>query len=299
MNFELTPWQAALSDEEQVEVLGLVKRSTIADGVAPFSGHILDAFDRDSGSESDAYLLAFSEEELAGIAVLHAGDPAEVAVDPLYRRCGLGSSLLAAVLVAQPDVWAHGDLVAASELASKLSLTPTRELLQLRRPAAPVADAVWPQGVSVRTFVVGQDEEAFLGVNARAFSWHPEQGRLDLAGLQAEQAEPWFDPAGFFLAVDESDRILGFHWTKVHGVDPTPGTGPVRSVGEVYVLAVDPESPVRGLGTPLTLAGLAYLERKNLHCTSLYVEGNNDKAIHLYEKLGFQRYLRDVVYSRV
>ncbi len=78
----------------------------------------------------------------------------------------------------------------------------------------------------LRTFVPGQDEEAFLAVNARAFAWHPEQGRLDLAGLRGEMAQEWFDPAGFFLAVttgDGPEQVLGFHWTKVHPTDPNPG----------------------------------------------------------------------------
>ena len=73
-----------------------------------------------------------------------------------------------------------------------------------------------PARGDVRTFRPGDDDVAFLGVNARAFAWHPEQGRLDQAGLAAEMAQDWFDPAGFFLAVDADDTVLGFHWTKVH-----------------------------------------------------------------------------------
>ena len=120
----------------------------------------------------------------------------------------------------------------------------------------------------LRTFVPGQDEEAFLAVNARAFAWHPEQGRLDLAGLRGEMAQDWFDPAGFFLAVTTGttapEQVLGFHWTKVHPTDPNPGlpnpgqSDPVQPdpgrdeaagpIGEIYVLGVDPEAGIRGLG---------------------------------------------------
>jgi len=204
-------------------------------------------------------------------------------------------------------VWAYGDLPGAAAVADRLGLVRGRVLLQMRRTTTPGQDVPPPEyrlppGVRLRTFVPGQDEEAFLAVNARAFAWHPEQGRLDLAGLQGEMAQEWFDPAGFFLAVttdDEPERVLGFHWTKVHPADPNPGRdGAAGPIGEIYVLGVDPEAGIRGLGTPLTEIGLDHLRRRGLETVMLYVEGDNDRARRLYERFGFTTFLSNVVYAR-
>jgi mycothiol synthase len=221
--------------------------------------------------------------------------------------------LLTAALERTGAVWAHGDLPPARALAAEFGLVRTRELLQMRRPLDPawaageVAASRLPPGVRIRTFVPGQDEQQFLGVNARAFDWHPEQGRLDQAGLGLEMAQPWFDPAGFFLAVDADDTVLGFHWTKVHNAVAAadqPGSGvSAEAVGEVYVLGVDPAGrldgePVRGLGAPLTAAGLEHLAARGLRTVLLYVEGDNAPALRLYRRLGFTTYSTDVVYRR-
>ena len=82
---------------------------------------------------------------------------------------------------------------------------------------------------------------------------------------------------GFFLAFDADDRLLGFHWTKVHPPTGRAGGGPI---GEVYVLGVDPDGRrCRGLGSALTRIGLEHLAAQGLSTVILYVEGDNDRAL--------------------
>ena len=45
-------------------------------------------------------------------------------------------------------------------------------------------NAMLPGDVRVLPFRPGRDEEAWLRVNARAFDWHPEQGRMTRADLE-------------------------------------------------------------------------------------------------------------------
>jgi len=304
-------------------VSALNARAALVDGVEPVSGHVLQAV-----AKGSAHTLLVRAGDLAGdagtsgddaepvaVAVATGSDPAEAVVAPEFRRRGVGTALVRAALDRQGAVWAYGNLPAAAALAARLGLVCTRELLQLRRTSTTRDRVELPDGVRIRGFVPGRDDSAFLAVNARAFAWHPEQGRLDEAGLQAELAQDWFDPAGFFLAVSgppDDERVLGFHWTKRHTVDPTPGAGSVPEdatvaadgtgqpgpVGEIYVLGVDPESPVRGLGTPLTAAGLNYLADRGLCTVMLYVEADNAPALKLYRRLGFSVAVSNVVYSR-
>jgi mycothiol synthase len=139
----------------------------------------------------------------------------------------------------------------------------------------------------VRTFAVGTDEPAWLALNRKAFAHHPEQGAWAMDDLTVREREPWFDPAGFFLA-ERSGAMAGFHWTKVHD-DAEP-------VGEVYVVGVDPAEQGSGLGRALTLAGLQHLRARGLGAVMLYVDEDNTAAIRLYESLGFHHVGTDVMF---
>lgn len=222
-----------------------------------------------------------------------SGPVAALVVDPDSRRQGIGAALwraLAAEIPVPLRVWASGDGSAARALAASQGLVAVRTLLVLGRsltgdlpPTAP------PPGFTLRTFRPGQDEEAWLAVNARAFAGHPEQGAMTRADLAQRMAEPWFDADGFFLAVRDADEgVVGFHWTKRE-----PGS----AAGEVYVIGVDPTAGARGLGTPLLGAGLRHLRTVGATFVDLYVEADNERALALYHRFGFARVSADVMYA--
>jgi mycothiol synthase len=254
------------------------------------------------------HLLADVDGELVGYAHLDtAGDlfgrqVGELLVHPAHRRHGYGTALTESIVAKAAAgldklrVWAHGDHPAAARIAEREEFARSRELLVLHAEVQDWSAPAPRAGLTLRTFVPGQDEQAVIDVNARAFDWHPEQGSLTVDELRATESEAWFDPRGFFVAVDASDKVVGFHWTKVHPADPKQFGG--DPVGEVYVVGVDPGAQGGGLGRALTVAGLEYLRDQGLRQVILYVEGDNTAALALYERLGFTRYAVDVQYGR-
>ncbi|GIF11119.1 mycothiol synthase [Actinoplanes teichomyceticus] len=274
-----------LSAAQADEVLALAAAAAEADGVYPLSEDVVLRVRNGGGG---VHLLS-----PAGYAFVEDG-AGELVVHPAHRRRGNGTALLAAAGAGPLRFWAHGDDPGARAFAERNGFARDRVLWQMRRSLLePLPQIPLPAGVTVRAFRPGRDERAWLEVNARAFAHHPEQGRWTLDDLLLREAEPWFDPTGFLLAVDVTDTVLGFHWTKVH-----PPVGPDPALGEIYVLGVDPAGHRRGLGAALSVAGLRHLAAAGLAWSHLYVDESNPAAVALYRRLGFQIHKTDVMYRR-
>lgn len=285
-------------------------RAERADGAAPLNEQALLNL-RSGGAQvrhvlgvDDAGLVAYGQIQLpevthdaAGRAVEPVG---ECVVEPAHRRRGWGAAVATRLLEAGAGsavlLWSHTGHPAAQRLAHSLGFESGRELWQLQRPLGGDADVLpdvpVPDGIQVRTFLVGHDEQAWLRVNRRAFADHPEQGAITADDLSQRIDSSWFDAGGFFVAERphcDDGRLVGFHWTKLQ-----PGAdGPM---GEVYVVGVDPDEQGSGLGSALTLIGLHHLRQRGATDVLLYVEADNGPALRVYERLGFARVGTDTQY---
>jgi mycothiol synthase len=273
-------------DVDQITTMcELVERVTESTGGRPLSDHLwLDL--RAGGSDGFVAVTVADPTGLIALAQISAAndsssleaftvpglhdarsvldDASETALDQFARNGG-----------GRVFWWVDDPTDADRAFAADHRFAPVRELHEMRRPLPLDQHAE----IATRGFVPGVDDAAWLVVNNRAFAGHGEQGGWTHDDLQLRVAEPWFDPAGF--RIHEIDgRIAGFCWTKLHAeAEPV--------IGEIYVIAVDPDFHGRGLGKQLTLAGLDSITERGVREANLYVDADNVAAVGLYERLGF------------
>ena len=267
------------------------------DGRFPLSDHLRIEL-ADGDRHGFVAVMVHDGERLVGyaqLAALPATRTVEIVIDTDRRDdLAVRSSLLSAareVVSAEGggplQWWAFDASDLDHQAARAAGLRPSRTLLQLRRDL--------PTGLTVevdtRPFVPGRDEDAFVAVNNRAFATHPEQGGWTVDVLRQREREPWFDPSGFLLH-ERDGRLAAFCWTKLHDA-----ARPEEVVGEIYVIAVDPDFQGFGLGRQLTIAGLDAIARRGVTTGMLYVEAANVAALGMYERLGFHTHRTDVAFT--
>lgn len=285
--------------------------ATRLDGYHPFNEQSL--LDATAGRRRAALIVRADSDDAAhrtvGAAIIGHGE-LDLVILPEHRGNGLGTEAAAALLgeidtEATLTAWAHGDHPAARALASRDGFEPVRTLLQLRMPLGENVDASAPaaakHGVSISAFRPGVDDAEWVALNALTFSHHPEQGAVTLADLADRKAESWFDAGDFLVARertadDSSDaggRMIGYNWLKIEEPDANGD-----QLGEIYVIGVHPDAAGRGLGRVLMQAGLLRLRERGCTEAALYVEADNEGAVHLYRSLGFVDHTIDVQYRR-
>lgn len=117
----------------------------------------------------------------------------------------------------------------------------------------------------------GADRAAVLAVDAAAFD---EFWRLDDVGLaQAAHATP-----RSHLRVNRGERVMGYGLF-----------GRADRTGYVQRLAVHPDAQTDGLGLALLTDGLRWMRGRGARTAFVNTQADNDRALHLYERAGFQR----------
>lgn len=274
------------ADDRQVDQLTrFVERVADAVGARPLSDHLW--LDLRAGGAPGFVAVRIADETdtiaLAQVSAANAGASLEVVLDPACPDAGRVRADAAATAVdafrrsggGLLTWWVDDPDDELLEFAAGLGLEPVRALHEMRR-ALPTNERAT---VETRPFRPGEDDAEWVSVNNRAFADHGEQGGWTIDTLALREREPWFDPAGF--RVHERDgRIAAFCWTKLHDeLEPV--------VGEIYVIAVDPDFHGQGLGKQLTLAGLDSIASRGVTVANLYVDAGNVAAVGLYDRLGF------------
>jgi mycothiol synthase len=277
----------------QVSVSELVARATAAAGFRPVS----DQFVADLTHGSSRGLV---HAEVGGVGYAQASptgtsDDAwsvETVADPGTGDVGevlatLLTDVEAAVRAAGGIelTWlVQGPTAVHNHVADTLGYTPQRHLHQMRRPLPTGI----PFDIVTRPFRESDIAE-WVRVNARAFAWNPEQGSWTADNVRARMDESWFDPGGFLIH-ERDGRLAGFCWTKIHPDEV--------GLGEIYVIAVDPDFHGLGLGRALTLAGLQSLSDRSVATGMLFVDADNTGAVALYTKLSFTIHRTDSLFTK-
>jgi len=294
-----------LSKSQQESVLSLIKAAHDFDGTPAIAEHVLLHL-RDGGDKSDSHLVIEENKEVIAYAHLDttdlvAGPSVEAVVHPQHRGKGLGALILKEAIKICGDktrIWSHGDLPAAKAIAASLNLERLWSNLLMSKTLGEIQPVT--SKYPIRTFIPGLDNQAFLALNNNVFANYPDQGGWSEDDLKVRVNESWFDDKGFFVAEDKGE-LIGFCWTKIHGAHTHSHTGGDddhghEALGEIYVLAVNPDYKGQGIGRDLTFTGLNYLKYQGLSNVMLYVGVENKPAFNLYKSLGFNEFGSDVMY---
>ena len=294
-----------LSKSQQEGVLSLIKAAHDFDGTPAIAEHVLLHL-RHGGDKSDSHLVIEENHQVIAYAHLDttdlvAGPSVEAVVHPQHRGKGLGALTLKEAIKICGDktrIWSHGDLPAAKAIAASLKLERLWSNLLMSKNLSEIQPVT--SKYPIRTFIPPLDNQAFLDLNNKVFADYPDQGGWSEDDLKVRLNEDWFDDKGFFVAEDK-DELIGFCWTKIHGAHPHSHTGGDNdhgheALGEIYVLAVNPDYKGKGIGRDLTITGLNYLKYQGLNNVMLYVGVENKPAFKLYKSLGFHEFGSDVMY---
>lgn len=284
---------AAVEDAEAVAAV--IAATQLADTGRPetTAEEVLDDWQSIDLAEEAAVVIAPDGRVVANVDILNRSYVSVSVygyVHPEYRGRGIGRALVewgenwardhmerapddARIIVQH---YLHASNTAARELLESLGYTSVRGVytMEIDLPEPPPAPE-WPNGVTVRTFVPGQDEQVTYETVEEAFRDHWGRPKNTFERFLTMTRAASFDPQLWFLAVDR-DEVVGVSLCKI-----AADQGIVESVGT--------RRPWRGRGLGLAILrhGFSVFYQRGVHNAWLSVDSESTTgAPRLYHRAG-------------
>lgn len=300
----------------------VMNRSTLhRAGVADASEGLTARHWGDPGRDlaQDTWLVVAPDGSLAAVAELHPYEPYvehefDLYVDPAHAGRGIDAALRGVIRARGLALSAAHD--ATEPPASPYMLTtayrsdsatdaalqaegyrPIRiwQRMEIDLPGVELPPAVWPEGLSVRTFDTGRDAYPLWEMMEAAFAdhWSHVPIAFERWRFHAIDHEPNFDPSLFFLVIDaaQPEQVAAAAMTRLE----RPGD---PAAGHVRELGVRREYRGRGVGLALLLHLFADFQQRGKERVSLGVDSESlTGANRLYVRAGMRPVL-DLLYYR-
>ncbi|MGD0018287.1 MAG: GNAT family N-acetyltransferase [Candidatus Limnocylindrales bacterium] len=217
----------------------------------------------------------------------------DLTVHPEFRRRGHGRRLFAAGLdLAAKAGWEEIRLCvpssgAARPFARAMGLTYRSSMWRLSlAPETAVPEPALPADVIARPLGEWLPLQRYVDLLNATFAEHPGPVSWTLGQVLHAHGRPEFDPSAILLVspADRPEDPVAFVRTALgppEDNDPAP-------VGEIGLVGVLPQWRGRGLGRELLRWGVAQLRSRGAGCIKLSVEAENELALGLYRRTGFE-----------
>ena len=234
--------------------------------------------------------VAIEDGEVCGYVCPDARD---LTVHPAFRRRGHGRRLFAAGLeIARKSDLGEISLYvpaggAGPEFAKAMGLAYRSSMWRLDlAPDSVVPGPSFPDAVIARTFGDWIPVQSFVSLLNDSFAGHPTPMSWTVEEIQYAHSRPEFDPTTVLLIAptEAPDQPVGLVRTSI----APPEEGDSAPIGDVRLVGVIPEWRGQGLGREMLRWAVAQLQTRGAGRISLSVEAENELALRLYRRAGFE-----------